>query len=90
VRARGGSSLRGRGGAGNPVNRGAGGDRPDADQIADTSPSKERVQLNDALKELEAIDTELAELVEMRYFGGYGEIEIAELLEINERTVRRR
>ena len=39
---------------------------------------------------LEAIDPELAELVEMRYFGGYSETEIAELQGITDRTVRRR
>src|SRR5690606_8179262 len=36
------------------------------------------VRVNDALLALEALDTELARVVEMRYFGGYGEAEIAE------------
>lgn len=58
--------------------------------VADASSSQELVRVNEALKELEAIDPELAELVEMRYFGGYGEAEIAELLDVHERTVRRR
>ena len=31
----------------------------------------------------------MARVVEMRYFGGYSEQEIAEALEITERTVRR-
>jgi len=48
------------------------------------------VRVGDALHELEALDPELAELVEMRYFGGYSEAEIAELLGVAERTVRRR
>ena len=39
---------------------------------------------------LEAVDPALAELVEMRYFGGYSEIEVGELLGVTERTVRRR
>lgn len=48
------------------------------------------VALHDALRRLEALDPELAELVEMRYFGGYEDAEIAELLGITDRTVRRR
>ena len=57
---------------------------------ADTGASDELVRVNEALRELETVDAELAELVEMRYFGGYSEVEIAELQGINERTVRRR
>jgi RNA polymerase sigma factor (TIGR02999 family) len=57
---------------------------------ADADASGELVRVNDALHELEAVDPELAELVEMRYFGGYSEAEIAELLGVAERTVRRR
>ena len=62
----------------------------DAMQVADTGASDELVRVNEALRELETVDAELAELVEMRYFGGYSEVEIAELQGINERTVRRR
>jgi len=47
------------------------------------------VRINDALLELEALDAELAQLVEMRYFAGYSEPEIAALLDVSERTVRR-
>jgi RNA polymerase sigma factor (TIGR02999 family) len=59
-------------------------------QLADVAPSDELIQIDQALRGLEAIDPGLAELVEMRYFGGYSELEIAELQGINERTVRRR
>jgi RNA polymerase sigma factor (TIGR02999 family) len=48
------------------------------------------VQIHEAVRALEAIDPDLAELVEMRYFGGYSDDEIAELLDITDRTVRRR
>lgn len=48
------------------------------------------VRIDEALRELESVDPELAELVEMRYFGGYTDQEVAELLEVSERTVRRR
>jgi RNA polymerase sigma factor (TIGR02999 family) len=48
------------------------------------------VRVHDAVRALEAIDPDLAELVEMRYFGGYDDLEIAQLLGITDRTVRRR
>jgi RNA polymerase sigma factor (TIGR02999 family) len=47
------------------------------------------VRINDALLVLEAVDSGLAHLVEMRYFAGYSEAEIAELTGQSERTVRR-
>jgi RNA polymerase sigma factor (TIGR02999 family) len=62
----------------------------DVAAVADAGASDELVRVNDALLELQAIDPELAELVEMRYFGGYGEAEIAQLQGVTERTVRRR
>jgi RNA polymerase sigma factor (TIGR02999 family) len=42
-----------------------------------------------ALAELERVEPRLARVVEMRYFSGYSEIEIGELLGLTERTVRR-
>ena len=65
-------------------------DDDEAIDIADTSTSEELVRVSEALLELEKIDPELAELVDMRYFGGYTEIEIAELQGVTERTIRRR
>jgi RNA polymerase sigma factor (TIGR02999 family) len=62
----------------------------DALQVADAGASDELLRVGDALRELEAVDPELAELVEMRYFGGYSELEIAELQGVTDRTVRRR
>jgi RNA polymerase sigma factor (TIGR02999 family) len=47
------------------------------------------LRINDALLALEGLDSDLARVVEMRYFGGYGEAEIAALLGTSERTVRR-
>jgi RNA polymerase sigma factor (TIGR02999 family) len=47
------------------------------------------IRVNDALLELEAVDADLARVVEMRYFAGYSEVEVAELLGTSERTVRR-
>jgi len=47
------------------------------------------VQVHDALLELEHRDARLARVVELRYFGGLSEIEIAQALNLTERTVRR-
>ena len=45
--------------------------------------------LDEALKRLEAIDEARARVVEMRFFGGMSEQQIAELLGVNVRTVQR-
>jgi RNA polymerase sigma factor (TIGR02999 family) len=47
------------------------------------------VQVHEALQELEQADARAARMVEMRYFGGYSDREIADTLEITERTVQR-
>lgn len=47
------------------------------------------VAVHEALADLEGIDAGLARVVEMRYFAGYTDLEIAELLGSSERTVRR-
>ncbi len=45
--------------------------------------------LNAALENLDRVDPRLAKVVEMRYFAGLSEQEIAELLERSERSIRR-
>jgi RNA polymerase sigma factor (TIGR02999 family) len=47
------------------------------------------LRVHEALEALETAEPRLASVVEMRYFGGYSEREIAETLEITERTVQR-
>ncbi|MGE5338546.1 MAG: ECF-type sigma factor [Gemmatimonadota bacterium] len=47
------------------------------------------LKVNDALLALETVDPALAQIVEMRYFAGYTEQEVADLLGSSERTVRR-
>jgi RNA polymerase sigma factor (TIGR02999 family) len=47
------------------------------------------LRVHDALESLEQVDARLAQVVQMRYFGGYSEQEIAETLEVTERTVQR-
>jgi RNA polymerase sigma factor (TIGR02999 family) len=49
----------------------------------------EIVRVHDALQELAAVDERLAQVVEMRYFGGLTEAEIADCLDVTERTVQR-
>jgi RNA polymerase sigma factor (TIGR02999 family) len=49
----------------------------------------EVLHVHEALLALEQAEPRLAQVVEMRYFGGYSEIEIAEVLGVTERTVRR-
>lgn len=49
----------------------------------------EIMHVHEALLALERAEPRLAQVVEMRYFGGYSEIEIAETLGLTERTVRR-
>jgi RNA polymerase sigma factor (TIGR02999 family) len=46
-------------------------------------------RVDEALKELETTDPRLKQVVEMRFFGGLTEVEIAEALGLTERTVRR-
>ncbi|MGQ0619169.1 MAG: ECF-type sigma factor [Panacagrimonas sp.] len=45
--------------------------------------------VDNALAALRAREPRLAQVVEMRFFGGYSEAEIGELLDLTERTVRR-
>jgi RNA polymerase sigma factor (TIGR02999 family) len=49
----------------------------------------EILRVHEALDSLEQVDARLAQVVQMRYFGGYSEQEIAETLEVTERTVQR-
>jgi len=47
------------------------------------------IRINEALEELGQADARLAQVVDLRYFGGLSEVEIAEVLDLTERTVRR-
>ncbi len=60
-------------------------------QIIDNVPAgeDELLQVHEALEMLAQAEPRLAKVVEMRYFGGYSEQEIAEALDITDRTVRR-
>ena len=47
------------------------------------------LRVHEALESLEQVDARLAQVVQMRYFGGYSEQEIADALEVTDRTVQR-
>ena len=47
------------------------------------------LRVHEALESLEQVDARLAQVVQMRYFGGYSEQEIADTLDVTERTVQR-
>jgi RNA polymerase sigma factor (TIGR02999 family) len=60
-------------------------------QLADQLPAGEDriLRVHEALEALFTVDERLAQVVQMRYFGGYSEQEIAETLDVTERTVQR-
>ncbi len=59
--------------------------------IADrpTDGAEEILAVHEALEDLATVDPRLVQIVELRYFGGLTETEIAQALGITERTVRR-
>jgi RNA polymerase sigma factor (TIGR02999 family) len=60
-------------------------------QLADSLPTGEAeiLRVNDALAEIAKLEPRLAQVVEMRYFGGLNDLEIAAALGVTDRTVRR-
>lgn len=50
---------------------------------------EDMLALDEALTRLSSVDPRLTQVVEMRYFAGLGELEIANLLKRSERSVRR-
>jgi RNA polymerase sigma factor (TIGR02999 family) len=58
-----------------------------SDQVA--APENDALRVHEALDVLEQADPRLAQVAEMRFFGGLTEAEIAEALGLSGRTVRR-
>lgn len=54
-----------------------------------TAGDEDVLRVHEALEALEQADARLAQLVQMRYFGGYSEEEVAETLDVTVRTVQR-
>lgn len=57
--------------------------------LVSPEPSRQILDLNEALERLATVDSRKAEVVELRYFGGLKQDEIAEVLKISSVTVRR-
>lgn len=73
------------------LKRGGGNERVDFNESAIEAPfADEKVlQINEALESLSLEDPQKAEIVKLRFFGGLNHHEIAALLGVNEKTVRR-
>jgi RNA polymerase sigma factor (TIGR02999 family) len=71
--------------------RGAGAAKVELDEAALISPEEPKMvlDLNDALERLATLDSRKAQVVELSYFGGLKQDEIAEVLKISTVTVRR-
>jgi len=61
----------------------------DPEIAAARAPEDEIIRVHEALDELSKVDERLVKVVEMRYFGGLEELEIAGALGVTDRTVRR-
>jgi RNA polymerase sigma factor (TIGR02999 family) len=61
----------------------------DVELLAAAAGEQEILGVHQALDRLAAVDPRMTQVVEMRYFGGMTEPEIAESLGVTERTVRR-
>ncbi len=59
------------------------------EQLAAGEGEREILRVHDALEALEQLDPRMARVVEMRYFAGMTEVEVAQALQVTERTVRR-
>lgn len=57
--------------------------------VGELCPDSRLLALNEALTKLEALDPRAAEIVELRYFGGLGEKDAAEVLGISVATLKR-
>lgn len=71
--------------------RGAGAERVSLDESPTLSrrPSRDLLAIDDALKQLEAVDPRKSRVVELRFFGGLSVKETAEVLQISPETVMR-
>ena len=65
-------------------------DGDESTELSSHGASADLVRVSDALRELEKIDPEMAEVAEMRFFGGYSEAEMAALQGVTIRTISRR
>lgn len=73
------------------LKRGAGAERVDIDKIevAAATPDERILLIHEALDRLQEIDAEKARVVVLKFFGGRTNQEVAEILQVTERTVER-
>jgi len=73
------------------LKRGSGADHVDLDSLAIEAPAEDEkvIQVHESLDALAAEDPQKAEIVKLRFFSGLKNDEIASLLGVNEKTVRR-
>jgi RNA polymerase sigma factor (TIGR02999 family) len=73
------------------LKRGGGGERVELHESVIEAPAEDEkvIQVHEALDALAAEDPQKAEIVKLRFFAGLGHEEIAALLGVNEKTVRR-
>ncbi len=58
-------------------------------ELATTTPDEKILLINDALEQLQARDPDKAQVVVLKFFGGRTNQEVAECMEVTERTVER-
>ena len=76
----------------NAAKRGSGQEAEELDEhrlLVSDDDSDDILQLDEALKQLAEIHEDLHQLVELKFFGGLTEPELAEALDVSERTVQR-
>lgn len=61
----------------------------DTDVVVIDDQARVVIEVNDALLELESLNPRLARVVELRFFGGLSEDDVADVLGVNVRTVQR-
>jgi RNA polymerase sigma factor (TIGR02999 family) len=61
----------------------------EGDAGSDSADAAELERIADALEELAQFDRELAQIVDLKFFGGFSFVEIAEMRGVSERTVQR-
>ncbi len=73
------------------VRHGENSEKVSIEDIEVATPVKEEVllQLDEALEQLAQISPERAELVKLRFFAGFSEAEVADILKLSERSVQR-
>ena len=64
-------------------------DDEEAGEVAADAQASEALRVHESLQALETIDARLVRVVEMRYFAGMTEPEIADVLQVGVRTVAR-